>query len=62
LGNGGRRQEALQHAQEVSAASALHLPDTHEIALNSRFEVALWSAITDARENAPAQFQTFAMT
>lgn len=57
LGQSGRHREALQLAQEVSAACAHHLPNTHEIALNSRFEAAMWTAVAGAPENASAKFQ-----
>ena len=57
LGQSGRHREALLLAHEVAAACASHLPNAHEIALNSRFEVALWTSVTGASQNASAIFQ-----
>jgi hypothetical protein len=57
LGHSGRADTARRLAQEVSAACALHLPLMHEIALNSRFEAAMWSAVAGVPENEAARFQ-----
>jgi hypothetical protein len=57
LGQNGRHREALLLAHEVAAACATHLPSAHETALNSRFEVALWTSVTGASANASALFQ-----
>jgi hypothetical protein len=57
LGQSGQHREALLLAHEVAAACASHLPNAHEIALNSRFEVALWTSLTGAAQNASGMFQ-----
>ncbi|GAB2811367.1 hypothetical protein GCM10027176_14810 [Actinoallomurus bryophytorum] len=57
LGRSGQVGEALLLTQQVSAACADHLPNTHEIALNSRFETAMWSAVAGMLENASAEFE-----
>src|SRR5262249_29968171 len=59
-GQAGDPKRALEIATAAAAGCRQHLSPTHEVTLNSRFEVALWTYLTGAKAEAITQFNTLA--